>query len=682
MILKRLELRNFLAFRAPQPISFDGIAIACLSGDNGVGKSSLLDAVTWALWGKARAKRDEDLIHLGQREMRVSLDFEQAGRRYRVTRSRSCSGRGSRGALDLFVFGEAGPRPINAEGLRRTQDKLNAILRLDYETFTHSAFLQQGRADAFALKTPAERKAILADILRLDRWSDYESRVKSELRQYTEQIAILQHDIGRLNDEIAAEPRLKDELASLERAVETAESSLAQVTETHRQVANAARDLQRERENRSSKARTLESLDADIDAAQRELSRLDDRLSQYEAQLADADAIEAGYERLKAARQQQSAIADRLERLQGLDTQAHLLERELARQTAELQRERDVARERIAGLQRQAEAVAETDLADTQSQLQALESLAEERDRTLKQLQGMRERRSGLDAQLAALTSAGVALNERMDRLGAADGETCPLCGQPLTAQHRDEMTRQLETERDAMRQSYRAFSGDIRDLTRQCEASQSEIDGWAQQLKHLPALRERRGALVSQRTQAREAEAALEAQRSELRDIETRLNEARYGEAIRRQLAELADERNQLASEGEEQGANLARLEALDAYDQQQRQLEYARLNLPEAQQSREAANARLDSLHEARRAADAEYGAHRRGDRDAGRRGAARAGDPRRAGTDAAGDASHPRKACHRPARAGCGCGGTRQPGSAAGTAGSGAAGEGGAG
>ena len=62
MIPRKLVLRNFMCYRDELPaLDFDGIQIACLSGENGAGKSALLDAMTWALWGQARLKSDDDL---------------------------------------------------------------------------------------------------------------------------------------------------------------------------------------------------------------------------------------------------------------------------------------------------------------------------------------------------------------------------------------------------------------------------------------------------------------------------------------------------------------------------------------------------------------------------------------------------------------------------------------------
>jgi exonuclease SbcC len=67
MIPSKLKIKNFMCYRDKVPaLSFDGVHIACLCGDNGHGKSAIFDAITWALWGESRAKSDDDLICLGQ----------------------------------------------------------------------------------------------------------------------------------------------------------------------------------------------------------------------------------------------------------------------------------------------------------------------------------------------------------------------------------------------------------------------------------------------------------------------------------------------------------------------------------------------------------------------------------------------------------------------------------------
>ncbi len=93
MIPLRLTLRNFMCYREGMPpLSFEFFHIACLCGENGHGKSALLDAITWALWGESRARGDDDLIHQGQSEMEVDFEFEDDGQRYRVIRKHAKAG--------------------------------------------------------------------------------------------------------------------------------------------------------------------------------------------------------------------------------------------------------------------------------------------------------------------------------------------------------------------------------------------------------------------------------------------------------------------------------------------------------------------------------------------------------------------------------------------------------------
>src|SRR5579862_1293713 len=92
MIPRKIQIKNFLSYGDDlQTIDFSTYRLICLSGKNGHGKSALLDAMTWALWGQARkssgiSKADEGLLRLGQDTMVVIFDFELNSTLYRIRR--------------------------------------------------------------------------------------------------------------------------------------------------------------------------------------------------------------------------------------------------------------------------------------------------------------------------------------------------------------------------------------------------------------------------------------------------------------------------------------------------------------------------------------------------------------------------------------------------------------------
>ena len=90
MIPILLRVSGFLSYRDPVELDFSSIELACIAGPNGAGKSSLLDAITWALFGQAR-KRDESLInsHPDVKAAEVTLVFAYEDNIYRVMRANS-----------------------------------------------------------------------------------------------------------------------------------------------------------------------------------------------------------------------------------------------------------------------------------------------------------------------------------------------------------------------------------------------------------------------------------------------------------------------------------------------------------------------------------------------------------------------------------------------------------------
>lgn len=224
MIPVRLELTNFLAYRQPAPLDFTGIHVAVLCGENGAGKSSLLDALTWALWGRARAKTDTELVHQGQTEMRVEFTFALGEQQYRVVRARKV-GKGAQSLLDFQAAGPDGKLvSIGEATIPKTQEKINTTLRLTYETFTNSAYLVQGQADEFTGKRPTERKQVLADILGLLEWDDYEDRAKKRIQSIDLRLAGLEGVLREIETELARRPDYERELLEYQaRVIEVAE---------------------------------------------------------------------------------------------------------------------------------------------------------------------------------------------------------------------------------------------------------------------------------------------------------------------------------------------------------------------------------------------------------------------------------------------------------------------------
>ncbi|HEY3313088.1 MAG TPA: AAA family ATPase, partial [Anaerolineales bacterium] len=87
MIPLHLRISGFLSYREPVELDFTGFDLACISGSNGAGKSSLLDAITWALFGVAR-KRDDSVINSRCEAAEVVMDFEYEGATYRIQRGK------------------------------------------------------------------------------------------------------------------------------------------------------------------------------------------------------------------------------------------------------------------------------------------------------------------------------------------------------------------------------------------------------------------------------------------------------------------------------------------------------------------------------------------------------------------------------------------------------------------
>ncbi|MFO7323957.1 MAG: SMC family ATPase [Chloroflexota bacterium] len=591
MLPLRLEIKNFLAYRSPEPIIFEGIHLACITGANGAGKSSLLDAITWCLWGKARARRDEELVHLGQNDMYVQLDFEQEGAVYRVVRRRTRKSGGA-GALDLFLVRDNGELETRSESSTRlTQQKINDLLRLDYETFVHSAFLQQGKADAFTTKPPAQRKQILADILGLDRWEAYEEAVKQRLKTISETLAGYDMQMQAIDEDLKREPELRAQLAEAERAQAEAKAALEEAEARLREVETAPADLRNAQEQKVAQERRLRECQRDIENINREITRQRQRAAEFEEILLARVEIEEGYAVLQAARERDNSLDEKFRQLNALQMRRHELERAVDAARNEIRNELAGCQSTIAQLERTIATARPDELAEVLAEVAALEDLQAQYQQFQDELTALEKERSELAGENGVLRTEMNALKKRIDQIEMLDAPDCPLCGQPLSEDHRQQLLVDLRREGSERGDRYRANAQRIEQIGSELAAKKEAATELATELKRLETRKQRAAALqtgVDAANDARQRLSEYEARRAELERI---LADEDFAHDLREELAALDREQEALGYDGAQHDAVRQQLELYQVYEQRQRQLEIAATALPEVQSALEGA-------------------------------------------------------------------------------------------
>jgi DNA repair protein SbcC/Rad50 len=297
MIPIQIKIKNFLCFRDVPAVSFEGIHVACLCGENGAGKSSVFDAITYALWGETSRGRGDDLIHSGQNDMSVELEFLSGTNRYLIIRkqTRGSVTRSGKSVLDIQVFDGTEYKPLSEALKKETQAQINSLLHLDYDTFINSAMILQGRANEFSKKRPGERKEILANILDLSFYDQLEQQARDLAGKNKIDAAILERDLLDLQGKLGDRGQLRGAQGEAATALKS--------TAHEKEVAEATvEDLRQRRGALSAKKEQVDLLAEQITTRQRKLEGLQKNFTEARANIerlnkviAGGSEIEAGY---------------------------------------------------------------------------------------------------------------------------------------------------------------------------------------------------------------------------------------------------------------------------------------------------------------------------------------------------------------------------------------------------
>ena len=580
MIPVTLKIAGFLSYAEPVEVDFTEFELACISGQNGAGKSSLLDAITWALFGIAR-KRDDSIINSRKKTAEVAFQFEHEGNLYRIIRSRTA---GKTAILEFFVKAAEGWVPLTEATMSRTEERIRKTLRLDYETFTNASFFLQGKADQFAQQIPTDRKRILGNILGLEIWEEYRARA-AEKRKDLEMV--LNADTARV-DEIRDE---LDEEAARQEKLKELEEKLTAATRQRLGMETLITTLRKH-------AAILEEQKKQTDLWQSQLQQKEAQVRQFEDKLAGLQAEEKRFTglmdaapQIEAGYQQWQADLQALQSMDKLAASFHQQQSLRANPLVEIEKQK-------AGLEQQYRQYLEVqqqaiELDGLLPQLQAeLVNLLERHNLLEKQLaarpelearlQHIIESQANLNAENVRLVKDMHELKDRMNQLEAASGTDCPLCGQPLQPNERQSLIKSLEKQGLEMGNQHRENKTLIATAAEEQLAinrALAELESIQQQLRSLQRQVDQQGEKIRN---AQETVNLWNQQgEPELQKLAATLQNNTYALEARASLAEIDDLLKQMGYDPQAHDQLRSREKAGQPAGERMRELEKARAAL-----------------------------------------------------------------------------------------------------
>src|SRR5919199_670889 len=581
MIPVRLNLRNFMCYTdVHDPLRFDGIHVAVLAGDNGHGKSALLDAITWALWGRARGRSVDELIHAGATDMEVKFEFVLDDHQYRVIRKRQRRGRTGYTDLQLAVLADGGYKPLTERSVPETERLIERALRMSYETFTNSSFIQQGRADTFTTNSPAERKRILAEILELGYYDELEARAKERFKPREAQLQDerrlaqdreaeiprrpeYQADIDRLRTELSS---LETQLAGLEEQTTLARERVAQLEALQQQVEETDARLRRFSIERDRLGRAPPGRQALRERAQGVRARA----AEIEQAAAELDQVRR---ELDLATQQQH---DYLPLERAREAAMRTLAAEQARLEGEVvQRERRLAEVRQVGSRLDA---LEAELEGIPAEAASLAQVEAQHARLQAVVARAREEAAEKRTINAQLKKDMLDLRTRLDELDQLS--TCPTCRQPMDPRHKQRLRDEYVAQGSRLRDEFRAFEATCRELEASVVRDEALLAQAASALQAREAVLRRLTQAEAAVAQAEEATRTAAGLEGELAERQRVLRDAGFAVEARRELQRVESAISRLGYDERRHAAVRARAAQLAGFDRQRQLLEQARLS------------------------------------------------------------------------------------------------------
>ena len=484
MIISELELENFRCFER-QDFEFPRGVIGIL-GPNGSGKSTILEAISWALYGSSTLRTTrEDLRFDGASESadcRVTMKFRFAEEVYELERKMT----GKSMAPKAYIKDSENTLAESFQGV--TQYVEEDLLGMKESSFFRSVFSKQNEVRELSTGGSEERRQLFARLLDIDRIKAARREVDADARNRRQRAEALEEQLGDLEE---MEESLRDREEEKEKLTEKVESLRDQLDGLGKKIDRSEDEFQRlqerkDRLNELEKRRenlraTVENYGDNIDERQDELEKL--RKKKDKAK--ELEGIAKRYEELEKKKAELEDKKDRYRDRKDLESSLESKEEDLRTEQKRLD--------------------------DRIEKLKQLEEVPGKLEAKKKKKKEVDEKTTDLKTKIAEIESSVASHREELEELRGkledveelgTEGE-CPVCKRPLdddydtVLNHYREDIESAEESIESLREAKKEFLKDLEDAEGRKEELEKSIDSLEEKDRRRTSLMDRKEDLV-----------------------------------------------------------------------------------------------------------------------------------------------------------------------------------------
>jgi len=550
MIPIRLQMSNFLSYgdNVP-PLDFTQFSVACLSGKNGQGKSALLDALTWVIWGEGRKasqdrKADSGLLKIGENQMWVDLILDQEGDRYRIIRKFSRLHNKNHSELELQVFDEKSSNfiSLSSPSIRLTQYRINRLLRMDYDTFINSAFILQGRVDEFTRKSASERKQILAEVLGLSHYGELSLLARKHLRETEAKSLNITNRLEQLNREILQKEGIEQELKLIEENENSLNSRIKAIERKLQFLEQKLSKLNFDKDRKKELAQRISSEKKEISVHERKKKLLEQNIQKYHIILAQKNKILSDYKQYQYLYDKNQSMLSLMQEYRKLDRTKGEIEKQIDKIKYNLIMELQQKKKKYAELQEQINSLMKTkeEVLNLKASLKKLDMLLQRQEDIQRDGSRLNIEIESKKNQIERIKGELKQNNEKINLLAQSKQMHCPLCESPLDEQRKITIKQNTEEDISGKNCEINILTKEIEQLSIKKAALQSEWRENRNALKQKDEIQNKLATFSFLIKEGQKAEQQLRILAQEIRELGEKVSQGLYARDEKKQLAEL----------------------------------------------------------------------------------------------------------------------------------------------